>query len=251
MSSSYTRQRGYANFDEKPPPQPARKGLWIGIGITLVVIAAALGGGLGYHFSHLQKTSSSSPSASSPQGIQPSTGNGSQTISPLNGTGPTFPLNSAYTRSFWGLDYTALNTQYPACGATQDEINADLQILYQLTPRIRVYGMDCTFPRMIFEGMKQLNINMGIVLTIWVDKDEAVYQRQLAEFWSVMATYNAWDNLIAISIGNEALFDKLTTLPNLEQKFNDMKANLTALGHGDVPLLTSEASDDLKQLAQL
>ncbi|KAK9670900.1 hypothetical protein K7432_017276 [Basidiobolus ranarum] len=102
------------------------------IAVVTVIAVAAIAGGLGYHFTRKKDN----------QGGQ---NNGSKGAY----TNPDIPINadlkiqsnSSYSRSFWGLAYTPLNVQYPGCGDTQDEVIEDLKILYQLTPRIRIYGV--------------------------------------------------------------------------------------------------------------
>lgn len=91
-----------------------------------------------------------------------------------------------------------------------------------------------------------MNIKMGITVTIYLSNDTTVVARQLNEFWSVTQTYG-FDNIIAISMGNEALYGNLLTLDELDSFIQQMKANLTALGQ-NIPVTTSDATTFAKDL---
>ncbi|KAJ3725068.1 hypothetical protein DFJ43DRAFT_1037041 [Lentinula guzmanii] len=65
----------------------------------------------------------------------------------ISGDPSQFTKDSSLKRSFWGIAYTPEGTLYPDCGAKLfldiADVVTDIQLLSQLTTRIRVYGADC------------------------------------------------------------------------------------------------------------
>ncbi|KAI9030668.1 glycoside hydrolase superfamily [Phycomyces nitens] len=157
------------------------------------------------------------------------------------------PLDSRLARSFWGVDYTPHGTQLQfKCGVTQEEVIEDLRLLYQITPRIRLYGMDCNQADYVMNGMRILNIDMGVILTIWVDNNQTTYQRQYNNFWRVLETYGG-DNIIGVSVGNEALFRKEVSVSTLVAAIRDVKQKMISLGYPDIPVYTT----DIRELPKI
>lgn len=171
--------------------------LW-GAVFVAVLVLAGLGGGLGYYFT--KGPGASHSSSSNNNGTTKTT----PTISP--NTNLSIILDSRFSRSFWGIDYTPQNAQLDlGCGSTQDDVVEDLKVLWQLTPRIRIYGLDCQQGDFILNGLKLLNISMGVILTIWVDNNMTTYERQYNTFFDLMKTYG-YDQIIAVSVGNEGTY---------------------------------------------
>lgn len=106
-------------------------------------------------------------------------------------------------RSFWGIDYTPNGAQMEyGCNITQDDVIEDLKLLHQLTPRLRLYGLDCDQGYYVMNGMKLMNIDMGVILTIWVDGNATTYKRQYDAFWKLLDEFGA-DHITGVSVGNE------------------------------------------------
>lgn len=137
------------------------------------------------------------------QGIIANTGSDglfpSTTVSPA----PTATPDPRLSRSFYGIDYTPHGAQAQfQCGISQQQVNQDLQVLQQLTSRIRLYGMDCDQASLVMEGIKQLKLDMGVLLTLWVDGNQTTYERQYKIFWDVVRKYGG-DHILGVSVGNE------------------------------------------------
>ncbi|RUP42889.1 glycoside hydrolase family 17 protein, partial [Jimgerdemannia flammicorona] len=202
--------------------------LWAGGGVALLIVGA-LAGGLGYYFTRGGGSSSLSSSSNTTS---------TSPISPNTNTSIT--LDPRFSRSFWGINYTPLGAQLDmGCGVTQDNVIEDLKILYQLTPRIRLYGMDCRQAEFVLNGLKLLNVSMGVVLTIWVDPNSTTYQRQYDTFFSVIKTYG-YDHLIGVSVGNEAIYRNDITVQNLTARIADVRAKITAAGYPEIPVYTTD-----------
>ncbi|RKP07789.1 glycoside hydrolase superfamily [Thamnocephalis sphaerospora] len=89
-------------------------------------------------------------------------------------------------KSFYGITYTPLNAQYPECGGTLGDVIEDVKVLSQLTTRLRLYGMDCEQATHTLEAIKQLKVNVKIVVTIWLDENEKTYDRQYRLFLEML-----------------------------------------------------------------
>lgn len=170
---------------------------WVVCGVVFgLLCVGGLVGGLIYYYTSQANKSNSSSSAIDP----PSTDYTSNT---------TIMLDPRYTRSFWGMDYTPRGSQMDlGCTVSQNDVIEDLKILYQLTPRIRLYGMDCAQADLVLNGLNILGIDMGVILTLWVDNNQTTYQRQYDTFWKTTETYG-FDRLTGVSIGNEGAFAKI------------------------------------------
>ena len=140
-----------------------------------------------------------------------------KSLSPVGGVDPppiftynlTINKDPRLSQSFWGIDYTPLGTQIEhGCGVTQADVIEDLKLMSQLTSRIRIYGMDCNQAGLLMNGLKELKLDMGVVFTLWVDKNQTTYERQYATFWEVIGRYGT-DQVLGVSVGNEG---KLRTL---------------------------------------
>lgn len=118
-----------------------------------------------------------------------------------------FTKNPSLHKSFYGLCYTPLNAQYPACGDTIDSVIEDIQLLSQLTTRLRLYGSDCDVTSLVLEAIQKTKVNMTIFPAAWLpqasdDPDNVVYNRQVSELQAAIKKYGV-DNIEAITVGNE------------------------------------------------
>ncbi|KAI8093011.1 glycoside hydrolase superfamily [Halteromyces radiatus] len=151
------------------------------------------------------------------------------------------------SRSFWGIDYTPLGAQMEfGCSVTQEDVIEDLKLLHQLTPRLRLYGLDCNQAYYVMNGMKMMNIDMGIILTIWVDGNSTTYDRQYNAFWTLLDKFGA-DHITGVSVGNEALFRQEIDPDELIQRIRDVKSKLQERGYGHIPVYTT----DIRSLSEI
>lgn len=115
----------------------------------------------------------------------------------------SYDLDPRLSRSFWGIDYTPNGAQMEyGCSISQEDVVEDLKLLHQLTPRLRLYGLDCGQGYYVMNGMKTLNIDMGVILTIWVDGNATTYERQYNAFWKLLDQFGG-DHITGVSVGNE------------------------------------------------
>lgn len=153
-------------------------------------------------------------------------------------TNYTITPDSRLKKSFWGLTYTPVNAQFPNCRVSYDDVVEDIKLLSQLTDRIRLYGMDCNQSHFTLKAIENLKIPMKVVLTIWVDDNDETYKRQYNSFFDAINKFGS-DRILAVSVGNEALFRKEITTSELSARIIDVRQKLKAMGI-TIPVTTSE-----------
>ncbi|KAK0521971.1 hypothetical protein OC842_006609 [Tilletia horrida] len=138
-----------------------------------------------------------------------------------------FELDPRLKQSFWGLAYTPANAQYPQCGDTLDSVIEDVQLLSQLTTRIRLYGADCNVTQLVLEAINQTKVNMTVWPAVWVDTNATTYARQVSEMQDAITRYGT-DRIEGITVGNEYLLNGGSEA-DLIQKITDMRTLLAGM----------------------
>jgi len=201
---------------EKQQSASRRTKWWIIGGLTLAAIAIIIGVAVGVTVSKHKNNnlSSSSGGGSSGSGGSGSTAGyvaipGSAGVVKANPKDPSqFEKDPRLIRSFYGFAYTPLNVQMPSCGAVQANVTEDIQLLSQLTNRIRLYGADCNQSALVLEAIKQTKVDMKVFLAIYVDGTNATYTRQKAEIKQVLIDYGT-DFILGFSVGNEYMLNSV------------------------------------------
>jgi exo-beta-1,3-glucanase (GH17 family) len=220
-----------------------KRSKWIVIGsIVALVGLIAVGVGVGVGVSKSHKSSSSSSS--------------SNVVTQSNPNDPSsFEKNPALKQSFYGLAYTPEGVQLPNCGAKLSDVITDIQLLSQLTTRVRLYGADCNQSAMVLDAIQQTKVNMSVYLGNYAEPNDnnTAYDRQRGELDSVLQTFGT-DHILGLTVGNEFMLNYLTdnsaTDPNgpvgdqgaalLIADINDTKSNISALTK-NVPIGTADA----------
>jgi len=220
-----------------------KRSKWIVIGsiIALVgLIAVGVGVGVGVSKSHKSSSSSSSNVVTQSNPNDPS----------------SFQKNSALKQSFYGFAYTPEGVQLPECGAKLSDVITDIQLLSQLTTRIRLYGADCNQSALVLDAIQQTKVNMSVYLGNYAEPNDnnTAYDRQRGELSSVLQTFQ--DRISGLTVGNEFMLNYLNdngaTDPNsavgnqgaalLIADINDTKSNISALSLSKhVPIGTADA----------
>ncbi|PWO00414.1 glycoside hydrolase [Tilletiopsis washingtonensis] len=187
---------GYGEKAGRSGAGPSRRKWWIIGGLVLLVVAVA-GTVAGVMVSR-----NSSSSSKNVAGVV-------QTSDPNDPS--SFSKNPALKQSFWGMCYTPLNSQYPACGDTLPQVIEDIQLVSQLTNRIRLYGADCNVPSYVLNAVKQTKVDMQVWLAVWVpqpadDPDDATYNRQVSEVRKAIEEFGV-EHVAGITVGNEYLLN--------------------------------------------
>jgi exo-beta-1,3-glucanase (GH17 family) len=99
---------------------------------------------------------------------------------------------------------------YPQCNQTLTDTIVDMQLLSQITTRIRLYSADCNQTALILEAIKQTKTNIKIFPAIYlVDGDDVGYQRQKTALQQSLQTYGT-SNILGIAVGNEFMLNYIT-----------------------------------------
>ncbi|KAJ4482338.1 glycoside hydrolase family 17 protein [Lentinula aciculospora] len=210
---------------EEKATSRSSKRRWIFWGLLIVGLLAVAGIIVGVVLSQLQKSSSSSSSI---------TGDPSQ-----------FSADSRLKQSFYGIAYTPQDSIYPNCNIQLADVVTDMQLLSQLTSRIRLYGSDCNTTAMVLEAIQLTKVNMTVFIANYPDATDngVAYDRQKTAIESAIQAYGI-DHIGGVTVGNEFILDYLdangATDPNgsvgnqgaaiLTPLIDDTKSMLQSLG---------------------
>ncbi|KAH9831554.1 glycoside hydrolase superfamily [Rhodofomes roseus] len=167
----------------------------------------------------------------------------------------SFLKDDALKQSFYGLAYTPDNSQLPDCGNSLAAVIEDIQLISQLTTRLRIYGADCNQSALVLEAIKQTKVNVTAWLAIYnVPNNATAYEEQRDKVLDAIKTYGT-DHVGGVTVGNEFVLDFMGANgggsdPNdavgtaggelLIANITDMKNQLSSLGYS-VPVGTSDA----------
>lgn len=215
---------------------------WIvGSILALVILGAIIGGAVGGVLANKHSSGSSSSnsttSSSSHNGLYDI--NSPQVKALLNDT--------ALHKVFPGMDYTPLNTQYPACLSNppdQNNVTLDIALLAQLTPAVRLYGTDCNQTEMVLTAISQLGYNstLQVWLGVWLGTNQTTNDRQMNQMYDILKTYPS-SHFAGIIVGNEVLFRKDLTEAQLAANLTDVRKQLASMSI-NLPVATSDLGDD-------
>ncbi|KAI8058062.1 glycoside hydrolase superfamily [Syncephalis plumigaleata] len=121
-------------------------------------------------------------------------------------------------KSFYGLTYTPQRAQYPECGVSVGDVN------------------------LLEKAIGLLKINVTLILTIWVDKHQETYDRQLKALWDTLDKYKG-KRIDGISVGNEALFRKDVTAEELARRMNDIRQEVKKRNL-NIPVYTTDLAEN-------
>ncbi len=132
---------------------------------------------------------------------------------------------------------------YPSCNQTLTSTILDIQLLSQITTRIRLYGSDCNQTALVLEAIKQTKTNVKVFPAIFVvDKDDAAYTRQKTALQQALQTYGT-DNVLGITVGNEFMLNYV-----LEHQASDATG---AVGLAASALLKTKIADIRQMLTSM
>ncbi|KAF8812314.1 glycoside hydrolase family 17 protein [Phlegmacium glaucopus] len=232
--------------------QRSRRSKYIVIG-SIVGLLALIGIGVGvgvavskHNGVRTSGGSSSSSSSSSSSGSSGSSGSGTPgSNSTSSSNDPSvFTKDSRLHKSFYGIAYTPEGSlpDY-GCSSTLQNVIIDMQLLSQLTSRIRLYGADCNQTALVLEAIKQTKIDMQVFVgNFIVDGDPTAYTRQRDTIKDAITTYGT-DHIAGITVGNEFMLNYVTGR-------NAQDPN-SAIGNAGAAILTANIADTRKMLSGL
>lgn len=179
----------------------SKKKWWIigGVVAAIVIIAAVVGGVVG---SQKSKSGSSGGNSSSGAGNS-GTGNAANTDA------SNFDKDPRLHQSFWGFAYTPQGSVPPMCGATQGNVTRDIQLLSQITTRLRLYSANCNTTAFVLQAIKDTKVDMTVWPAVYIDSNEESNTAQMADIKQAIEDYGT-DHIEGITVGNEFLLNNLT-----------------------------------------
>ncbi|KAL1696863.1 glycoside hydrolase family 17 protein [Schizophyllum commune] len=174
-------------------PNKSRR-CWVLAGVALLIAGAVAGIVAGVLVSRNNSSSSKSNLAS----------NSSSSSDPSD-----FDKDENLHVSFYGIAYTPAGSQLDAnCGNSLDDVIKDVQLLSQITTRVRLYGADCNQSALVLEAVQQTKVNLTVWLGNYVSATDGgeAYERQRDTIKEVIQTYGT-DHIGGITVGNEFMLN--------------------------------------------
>ncbi|KAG8800996.1 hypothetical protein FRC18_007905, partial [Serendipita sp. 400] len=184
-------------------------------------------------------------------------GNSNSANDTITGDPSQFDKDPKLKQSFYGIAYTMMDSLYPNCNEKLSSVVQDMQILSQLTTRIRLYGSDCNQTQLVLEAIKRTKVDMKVYVAIFVVvDDDSAYDRQKASLRSAIEQYGV-DNIEGVTVGNEFMLNYITKYGGegatatstvgtqastlLRAKITDTRDMLKELGHPNLPVGSADA----------
>ncbi|KAF8656178.1 hypothetical protein AX16_002619 [Volvariella volvacea WC 439] len=210
-----------------------RRSKWIIVGIMgAVLVLIIIGIAVGVTVANNNRQSARNSSSSGPAVVNQTDPNDPS----------TFVKDSRLHQSFYGLAYTPEGSLLPDCGNSLDKVITDIQLLSQLTTRIRLYGADCNQSALVLEAIQRTKVNMTVWLGNYVvaTDNNAAYKRQRDVIKDAIETYGT-DNVGGITVGNEFMLNYLNA--------NDGTVPDSPIGDQGAQILIADIQDTRNMLA--
>nr|GAT48749.1 glycoside hydrolase family 17 protein [Mycena chlorophos] len=235
-------------LDNSATRERAGRPKWLMIAAA-VGLLALIGAGVGVGVYFAKKHSSNDSSKSSLSSSSSSSGSSGSSGDPSN-----FEKNPALIQSFYGIAYTPEGSQTPECGNNIDQVITDIQLLSQLTTRIRLYGADCNQTQLVLDAIHQTKVNMTVYIANYITTNSSDYTRQMNEIENAISLFGS-DHIGGYTVGNEFILDYLTdnsaTDPNgavgnagaqiLIGDITSAKSTMSGLGLSNITIGTADA----------
>jgi len=177
-----------------------------------LLILVAIGVGVGVALSNKSGNSSSSNSNSGSSGGSMVAIPGTAGVVKADPKDPSkFEKDSRLKNSFYGFAYTPMGALMPNCGATQANVTEDIQLLSQITTRIRLYGADCNQTALVLQAVQDTKVNLEVFVGIYINEDDTAYTRQRDLIKDAITTYGT-DHIAGVTVGNEFILNSLTAV---------------------------------------
>jgi exo-beta-1,3-glucanase (GH17 family) len=216
---------------------------------TAIILAGAIAIGVGVGVSVNKNKNNNTLSTSSSNGPGSSnsnstSGGSSSGSTPSDPNDPSqFELDPRLHKSFYGFAYQPEGSLLPNCTNSLDAVIKDVQLLSQLTTRIRLYGADCNQSALVLEAIKRTKVDMQVFLGIYpVPEDNTPYTRQRDLVKAALQTYGV-DHVAGITVGNEFMLNYVTT-------YNESDPN-SDIGNKGAEILLADIADTRAMIASL
>ncbi|KZW02907.1 glycoside hydrolase [Exidia glandulosa HHB12029] len=185
----------------------SRRSRYIIIGLIVLVIAIIVAVAVGVTVSKNSHKNVNASSDNSSDSDLSDSGTSSGAVKSDPSDPSNFEKDSNLHNAFFGIAYTPTGAILPACGANQKDVIEDIQLLSQITNRIRLYGADCNITALVLNAIKVTKVDMQVYLGNYISvSDDSAYQRQKATIIQALKDYGA-DNVYGITVGNEVMLN--------------------------------------------
>ncbi|KAF8519533.1 glycoside hydrolase family 17 protein [Gautieria morchelliformis] len=211
------------SWQEKPGAR-SRRPKWIVVGsVAALAVLIAVGVAVGVTVSKSHKNNNNNNLASN------GSSSGASGVVQSDPNDPSsFTKDARLHQSFYGLAYTPANAQLPNCNVTLGAVIEDIQLMSQLTTRIRLYGADCNQTSVVLDAIQRTKVNMTVYVGNYVvPSDNTAYQRQRDELQTAFASFGV-NNVVGMTVGNEFMLNYVTDNGGATQDINGPVANTGA-----------------------
>ncbi|KAM0791717.1 hypothetical protein ACM66B_003986 [Microbotryomycetes sp. NB124-2] len=216
-------------------------GIGVGIGVWRAVAKSGGGGG--------SNEDSKGDSAATSGGMQYI--EGTAKVVKSDPSDPSkFEKDDRLSKSFWGMTYTPEFAQEPWCGATLANVTEDIQLMSQLTPRLRMYGAACNQSQLVLQAIQDTKVDMSVWLGSWVSDNATVNSEQQDWIIDAIQTFGT-DHIEGVIVGNEYLLnaqDKDAAGQFIVSQVEAMRTKIAALNLSkQIPVGTGDAGSEFTQ----
>lgn len=146
-----------SDYQYQEPTQGKSRKKWWWILAAVVVVAAIVGVVVGVVVTQTNKKGGSSSGKAGGN----STAGGGATLKDPNDPS-NFDKDDRLHNVFWGMAYQPDGAIPPMCGATLANVTRDIQILSQLTTRLRLYGANCNMTALVLQAIQDTKVDMTV-----------------------------------------------------------------------------------------
>ncbi|GAA6020538.1 hypothetical protein JCM11491_000787 [Sporobolomyces phaffii] len=179
---------------------------WALIVAGVVIVVAVVVGIVAWRVTASKNGSSSSSSGSGK--LQYISGT-SKTVKSNPSDPSQFEKDSRLEPIFYGMAYTPFGALEPWCGATLKNVTEDMQLLSQLTTRIRTYGSACNQSELVLQAIQDTKINMTVWLGAYIGDNTTVNAQQQDWIIDALDKYGV-DHVGGVTIGNEYVLNAVS-----------------------------------------
>ncbi|GAA5994614.1 hypothetical protein JCM5350_003964 [Sporobolomyces pararoseus] len=206
---------------------------WALIIAGVAILVGVIVGIVAWRVTASKNGSSSSSSGSSGSGKLQYIDGTSKTVKSNPSDPSQFEKDSRLKPMFYGMAYTPFNVLEPWCGATLANVTEDIQLLSQLTTRIRTYGSACNQSELVLQAIQDTKVNMTVWLGAYIGDNTTVNAQQ--QDWIIDALDKfGTDHVGGITIGNEYVLnavstsDATTRISYLTSQMSDFRTRLSS-----------------------
>jgi exo-beta-1,3-glucanase (GH17 family) len=106
-------------------------------------------------------------------------------------------------------------------------------------------GMDCQAANYTLNAIRLLNVNMTALLTLWVDDNDATYERQYNTLFDIIEEYGS-SPIEAVSVGNEVIYRNQSAASSVVEKIQQLRDEF-ARRQIRIPVTTTDLANLLDQ----